>query len=603
MKEHQKHIFWLLWFGWLVLDLLTAVLMEIYTDEGYYWMWSKHLDWGYYDHPPMVAAWIWLSGKLFPFGGGLSVRLMTVLMHGITVWLIWKILPQSNRFEMTQTESSVGLWQRGKSIILFFVVAASMVMFSAAGFLTTPDAPMLLFSAAYFYCLKRYYQESGIGSQESGVGSQESGVGNRKAWLWAMAIGVCLALMTYSKYMVVPVLGLTIIANPKLVKDIRMWAALVVAGVLLIPHAWWQIENGFPSLKFHLVARSDPFEWSYLLDYLPNQLVVFNPIVFVVGLVLSVRLLWGKNKREDLFTRTMAWQIVGFVGFFALMTFRGHVEPHWTMTCSVAFIVLTTQWLSGLFTDRSEQPSSQATKVKQYVYWSLVVIVAVVCLARVVLWTNMLSTQTGLGSKKARFATVDDLREDRDVVVFQGSFQWTSMYRWFENEDAILVHDMRMYRHTQYEAWHLEIPYQGRSACILAPCPGAEELTAGGDHYFRRMVDHLQTTDAMVVRPLMLTQDGQQVTGEIEVTNPYPVPFVWNHDEMPAQMMVVGLVNNEWCYTPVAIETDNEIIEVAESATYRVTVDAEWLHSGQKIAFGMYNGVVLTQNSEWITLE
>jgi 4-amino-4-deoxy-L-arabinose transferase-like glycosyltransferase len=30
------------------LDALTA-------DEAYYWMWSKHLAFGYYDHPPMVA--------------------------------------------------------------------------------------------------------------------------------------------------------------------------------------------------------------------------------------------------------------------------------------------------------------------------------------------------------------------------------------------------------------------------------------------------------------------------------------------------------------------------------------------------------------------
>ena len=28
---------------------------DIYFDEAYYWQWAQHLDWGYYDHPPLVA--------------------------------------------------------------------------------------------------------------------------------------------------------------------------------------------------------------------------------------------------------------------------------------------------------------------------------------------------------------------------------------------------------------------------------------------------------------------------------------------------------------------------------------------------------------------
>ena len=39
----------------VVLRLVAAAFTPLTFDEAYYWMWSKHLAGGYYDHPPMVA--------------------------------------------------------------------------------------------------------------------------------------------------------------------------------------------------------------------------------------------------------------------------------------------------------------------------------------------------------------------------------------------------------------------------------------------------------------------------------------------------------------------------------------------------------------------
>ncbi len=36
--------------------LVAAAWTPLTFDEAYYWMWSKHLAGGYYDHPPAVAA-------------------------------------------------------------------------------------------------------------------------------------------------------------------------------------------------------------------------------------------------------------------------------------------------------------------------------------------------------------------------------------------------------------------------------------------------------------------------------------------------------------------------------------------------------------------
>ena len=45
----------------LLLRLVYLGLPELLHQEAYYWNYAQHLDFGYLDHPPMVAWLIWLS--------------------------------------------------------------------------------------------------------------------------------------------------------------------------------------------------------------------------------------------------------------------------------------------------------------------------------------------------------------------------------------------------------------------------------------------------------------------------------------------------------------------------------------------------------------
>ena len=44
--------------------IVAAATTPLTEDEAYYRLWSQHLAFGYYDHPPMIAWWIWLGRHL-----------------------------------------------------------------------------------------------------------------------------------------------------------------------------------------------------------------------------------------------------------------------------------------------------------------------------------------------------------------------------------------------------------------------------------------------------------------------------------------------------------------------------------------------------------
>ena len=57
------------------LRLVLAAILPLSPDEAYYWVWSRNLQPGYLDHPPMVAIFIWLGTALLG-DSALGVRLL-----------------------------------------------------------------------------------------------------------------------------------------------------------------------------------------------------------------------------------------------------------------------------------------------------------------------------------------------------------------------------------------------------------------------------------------------------------------------------------------------------------------------------------------------
>ena len=74
ISQSNKNSFWYWMFFWLIVQSIVAFNAELFHDEAYYWMYSKYPDWGYFDHPPLVAMLIKI-GNFINLGGGGTTHL------------------------------------------------------------------------------------------------------------------------------------------------------------------------------------------------------------------------------------------------------------------------------------------------------------------------------------------------------------------------------------------------------------------------------------------------------------------------------------------------------------------------------------------------
>lgn len=73
----------------LIVNLVQSVFTDLLNDEPYYYVYSQYLNWGYFDHPPLIALLIEL-GKFIP--AELGVRFFCSILGSFTFFFIYKLV-------------------------------------------------------------------------------------------------------------------------------------------------------------------------------------------------------------------------------------------------------------------------------------------------------------------------------------------------------------------------------------------------------------------------------------------------------------------------------------------------------------------------------
>jgi len=495
IQIHWKTLFLLLLVCWFFINIVQAFYTEIIDDESYYASWGEYLAWGFYDHPPMVGVMTYLSSLLFE--GNLGVRFFTVFIQIITLCFMWKLLQ-----ERVPSKDKV---------LLFFILPASMVMFSAYGFIATADAALLFFSTLFLWVYQRFL--------------------NQESWKNAVFLALSMAGMLYSKYHAVLFIGLLILSNYRLLTRSKFWVAGVITAVLLIPHLLWHIQEEFPSFQYHLSARSSGFKWKYVIEYLPNQLVVFNPLAF--GAVFFILF---KYKPRDVFERGLHFLIFGFILFFWGTSLRGHVEPHWTVASTVPMIILLYRY------------SLQNQKLLRFVKCWIAPSILLLFMLRILLVTdNEVSRKLDFYGKQERFETLETIASEHPVV-FIGSFQKPSLYRFFTKKEATVLSGINS-RQTQYDIWQKELAWQGQAVFVCCTIPNVTRNYWSKQYKFHGFVcENFQSVNRLKIA-FDLNQTsffgGDTLLLDFEIFNPQLNDIDFDHPELPVSIEAVYCNNSD----------------------------------------------------------
>jgi hypothetical protein len=485
-------LFILILLGWGGLNIIQSLLTELENDEAYYWMYSRFLDWGYFDHPPMIALFIKAGSLLFK--GELGVRFVTVIAQLVTLGLLWILVGEKNPCR--------------HKILTFFGLAGSIVMFQVYGFIATPDSPLLLWTTIFLWIYHKFLQ--------------------KENFITTLLLSIAMAAMLFSKYHGGLVIVFVVASNIRLLRSGWFWMAGILAIVLFMPHIIWQMENDFPSLHYHLFARSRPTSLKHILNYIPNQFFSFNP--FFLGLLIIV---FFKFKPKDVFERGLYFIIGGFISFFFLSSVRGHVEPHWTIAAAIPMIII-------VYRKCIDEP-----RYLKYIHRVLVpTILILVFLRFALIFDYAPGVLKKFHGKEEWSKHLAEIAGDTPIV-FRNSYQRPATYSFYTGKHATSINGI-YYRQTQYDIWPFEEELFGKEVILVTKIndPLAREYTfpKGKKVYLHRSAHFFAVQKLKInysLAPLSVMQAGDSITLDAEIYNPYPYEIGFHEPYFPVTFNVM----------------------------------------------------------------
>ncbi len=292
-------LFWALLAVLTLLRLVLAARLGVTPDEAYYWTWSQHLQPGYLDHPPMIAAWIRI-GTYLCGQNALGIR----LLGPVSAFLGSAVLVRAGR-------DLLGSRAAGYRAALLLNATLMLGLGAATA---TPDTPLVFFLTLALWALGRLHV--------TGRG------------LWWGAIGLFFGLAFDSKYTaVLPAFGcgLWALFTPGIR---RQWGS-VLAGVVvglaaILPVVFWNATHHWASF---LKQGGRTGDWhplralNFLGELAGGQIGLATPLVFLLfclGVIWCVR-----RARMESVPRLLACLCLVPVIVFVQHAFGGRVQANW----------------------------------------------------------------------------------------------------------------------------------------------------------------------------------------------------------------------------------------------------------------------------------
>ena len=506
---------------WFLANLLQSVFTNLHFDESYYWMYSQNLSWGYFDHPPMVAFFIFMGSSILP--GEIGVRLFFIIISTITFALILNELNEKSDLRF----------------VALFMLSFPLIHTHIAGFMALPDIPLLFFTTLFILAYKKFLENPN--------------------WKISIIIAILLAAMIYSKYHAFLIIGLTVLSNLNLLKSKYFYGIMLLTAVLLVPHVLWQIYNEFPTFKYHLVERSKPLQLKYVFSYIGGQLAIVGPIT-------GFFVLWKfmKFKITSQYQRTLVFNIAGFYIVLFFLSFKNRVEAHWVSATIPMLMMLT---YPAILND---------ARIKLWFKRIAFPVIVMMFLFRIY---TALDVIPNIGSLKISFynreAAALEVKEKAQgmKVGFFNNYAAISNYIFYTGDSAVHL-SSPTYRFCQYDLWNDEKYADGEALFIVSPRNDNSKnqiKTVTGQLRVFEKIENYQSLTGINIEINKVETSANSIKFTFNLVNNKDIPFFVNHISEPAIAFIQE--KREITSIPISEVTDVQQILPRENITIQVSVE------------------------------
>ncbi len=535
----KKHYFLLA--GWLFVNILQSAFTNMHADESYYWMYSQHLAWGYFDHPPMAAFLIFLGDSIMH--NELGVRLFFILISTLTLAMI------INELDEKKDLFFLGL----------FILSFPLVHTHIGGFMALPDTPLVFFTLLFFLGYKKFVATPNL--------------------KMALFLAFVAAAMIYSKYHAFVALGLVVLSNLKLLKNKYFWITVIVAVLLLTPHILWQIENNFPTFKYHLSDRTKPVRFWTVQNNITSQLLVAGPLTCLI-------VFFGLSKfriNGDPFKRAIIFSILGFYIFFFLMSFKNRIEAHYTTAITPLLMIATYPIISN------------TPVLKKWFTRLALPVVIILFIFRFYLAADFIPNykqfKISFYNHKAAMTEIKKLAKGKQVASFN-NFDFPGTYQFYTGDPAIHLATPG-YRFCQYDLWDEESAAEGDSLFIIIPdrMDNTNLIQLKNGKMVKTIViPEFQSLKNLDLNYSNVTLRNDSLNMQITLTNLSDHIIKFKHSSMP----LIGFnqhKKDEISTTPLLQITEKELLEPKEQVSFKYSVPLNMVDIKQSI-------LIFTQTKE-----
>ena len=295
-------------------NITANAFLPFYSDETYYWIWSKKLALSYFDHPPMVAGLIKATTL---FGDAVwEVRLGAPLLMAGTVYILYRLARM--------------IFDERVAIYTFYLLLASLLL-QGASTIITPDTPLIFFWSLTLYTAYRYLEND-----------------EKRYALWMGLSAGALLLSKYTGILLPASLGIYIlIYRPRVLLDRYLYFAIALCILLFTPVIYWNYLHDFISFKFQLghgIAEKRLFHPEYFFRFIGEQMVIFHPFYLLPLLYFMIR-------DRDIFSRKKLFLAIPFLftlGFFVYFAAFKKANTQWAVPAYLSASILLGYYLARM---------------------------------------------------------------------------------------------------------------------------------------------------------------------------------------------------------------------------------------------------------------